>query len=369
VSRALAACIALALAAPAVVGCGGSAPEVESAPVELPPADPRAVRQFVRGIRLMSRGNDGAARRRFLRAVQIDEYLWEAHYNLGVLARRHGEMRLAIDRFDRARSIQPGASEPLLALAEARYAMGQKEQAGELLSAYVEAHPDAVDARVALTTMLREQGEYDDALEQAREALIREPSNVTALVEIGRIYRGREQYEVATLVLRKAADLAPDDASIHNELGLVALARGDTQAAFVELAQAIEKDESFTPARMNQGSVLLHSGDYEGAAAEYQAVLEIDPENLDARVALGAAYRGAGEHQRARREYRRVRERAPNHPAALFNLGVLRADFLNQRPQSRELFQHFLRVAPSNVPQREVAERYLREIPAPGGGG
>jgi hypothetical protein len=67
-----------------------------------------------------------------------------------------------------------------------------------------------------------------------------------------------------------------------------------------------------------------------------------------------------------------VLEAAPNHAAALFNLGVLKAEFLDQRPQSRALFQRFLTVAPSDVPQREVAERYLREIPASGrraGGG
>ncbi len=361
--------LALALSLSA---CGGSSPEVETAPVELPPADPRAVREFAAGVRLMQRGgrrNTQRARAKFERALQIDRYLWEAHYNLGVLDRRAGEMRSAIQHFEEARRVQPGATEPLLALAEARYAMAQRDEASELLSAYVESHPDAVDARVALTTMLRERGEHDDALEQAREALIRDPSNVRALIEIGRIYRAREQYDVANLVFRKALDLSPDNAAIHNDLGLVALARGDTQAAFVELARAIEIDARYAPARMNQGSVLLHAGDYEGAAREYRAVLQLDEEDLDARVALAAALRGGGEHGQAKRELDRVLQAAPNHPAALFNLAVLRAEFLDQRPQSRELFQRFLEVAPSDAPQREMAERYLREIPAPGGGG
>ena len=64
----------------------------------------------------------------------------------------------------------------------------------------------------------------------------------------------------------------------------------------------------------------------------------------------------------------------PNHPAALFNMAVLMAEFLDQRPQSRELFQRFLRVAPSSGRHREMAEQYLRDIPdpnapAPGDGG
>jgi tetratricopeptide (TPR) repeat protein len=117
---------------------------------------------------------------------------------------------------------------------------------------------------------------------------------------------------------------------------------------------------------MNQGSVLLQAGDWEGAAAQFEAVLDIDDDDLDARVALGICHRGQGDHRRARRAYERVLDDAPNHPAALFNLGVLKAEFLNQRPASRELFERFLRVAPSDAPQREMAERYLREIPAAG---
>jgi tetratricopeptide (TPR) repeat protein len=118
---------------------------------------------------------------------------------------------------------------------------------------------------------------------------------------------------------------------------------------------------------MNQGSVLLRAGDYRGAETEYRAVLAVDEEHIDARVALGVALRGLGQHPQARREYDRVLETTPNHPAALFNLAVLMAEFLDQRPQSREYFERFLRVAPSDSPQREMAERYLQEIPASGG--
>ncbi len=359
------------LPAPVSIGCGGSSGDVETTPAELPPADPRAVRAFRAGNRLMSRGRtraDRRALRRFREAVEIDPYLWEAYYNMGVLHRRRGEMREAIEALGHARRIQPGAREPLLALAEVRYAMGERDQAISLLDAFIDVDPDAVEIRVAYATMLREAGRYDDALEQAREALIRESSNVKALLEIGRVYRANEQFDVAELVFRKALDLTEEGsaarAEIHNDLGLVALARGDTQAAFLQFDQAVQLDSSNKSAHLNQGSVLLQAGDWAGAAAQFEAVLDIDEDDLDARVALGICHRGQGEHRRARRAYQRVLDDAPNHPAALFNLGVLKAEFLDQRPQSRELFERFLRVAPSDAPQREMAERYLREIPA-----
>ncbi|MFW6050290.1 MAG: tetratricopeptide repeat protein [Myxococcota bacterium] len=366
--------LAVSLAgAPCLLGCGGSGGEVRSQRRELPPPDPRAVRQFVAGVKHMGRpgrANERRAVAYFERALVLDANLWEAHHNLGVLARRGGRVRDAAEHFQAALEIQPGSRSTRLALAETRYALGDRSEASDLLEGLVERDPEAMEARVALATMLREQGAHDRALAHAREVLIRHPSNVHALAEVGRVYLARERHDVAALVFKKALTLLGDEnareaARIHNDMGLLELARGDTQLAFQHFAKAIEADPRYAPARMNQGAVLLKAGDYAGALAEYETVVELDPSHLDARVALGAALRGLGKHRQAGRQYQRVLKESPNHPAALFNLAVLRADFLNQRPRARLLFEKFLKVAPDGDPHRREATRYLEEIPAP----
>jgi tetratricopeptide (TPR) repeat protein len=367
--RALPACLASLLALTVAGGCGGGSPArpVETARRELPPANPEAVRKLVEADRVMERGGRGAEERAIAlleEALRLDPNLWEAHHDLGVIHRRRGELALSERHFDAARSIQPAAREPVLALAEVRRARGNRGGAASLLQTFARERPNDVQIRVALAALHREAGDYDDALEQAREALVREPSNVRALLEVARVYRARGQHDVAELVLRKALDLRPNDAAIHNDLGLLHLARGDTQAAFLEFARAVQIDPSYAPAHMNQASVLLRAGDYAGAKAEYDAVLRVRADDVDARVALAIALRGLGQHQDARRELERVLEARSSHPAALFNLAILRAEFLDERPQSRELFQRFLDTGAATSAQREVAERYLREIPA-----
>jgi tetratricopeptide (TPR) repeat protein len=364
--------LALALAgggAASLPGCGGATAEgggTSTTPSENDAIDPEALVAFQAGVRDLGRPGRRArdeAREHFEEALRLSPGLWEARYNLAYLDRTAGNLVAAAEGLEQARLIAPQSGDVLVALAEVRHALGDSAAASTLLRAYVGEHPDDLAARVALATLLREARDYDAALEQARETLVRDPRNVRALAEVGRIYRAREQLEVAELVFRKALELG-QSADVHNDLGLLELQRGDTQAAFEAFQRAIALDPTFSEAHENQGSVLLHAGDYAGAATEYRAVLERDPDDVEARVALGICLRGQGEHQAAMREYEAALERAPSHPGALFDAAVLRAEFLDQRPQSIELFQRFLAVAPGGVAQRELAERYVREITA-----
>ena len=358
--------VALALAG---FGCSGAAAEGGASTAPTPAdgsIDPEALVAFQAGVRELERSDRRAlaqARAHLERALSISPGLWEARFNLAYLDRRSGDLVAAAEGLEAARAVAPDSGEVLVALAEVRSELGDSAGAAELLRAYVRGHPEDRTARVALATLLRAARDFDGALEQAREALVRDPRDARALAEVGRVYRAREQAEVAELVFRKALDLG-ETAELHNDLGLLELSRGDTQAAFEAFRRAIALDPAFSEAHENQGSVLLHAGDYPGAAAEFRAVLERDAENVDARVALAICLRGQGEHQAAQREYEAVLELVPSHAAALFDYAILRAEFLEQRPQSLELFRRFLAVAPGEQPERTVAERYLREITA-----
>lgn len=349
----------------ALAACGGSVAEKKN-DTTLAPADPRAARVYLDGVKQMAHGKAGETRaaQSFEEALRIDPKLWEAHYNLGVLYRRRGETRKALPHFQRAHDMQRAAREPLTALAEARHELGERDAASELLAQYVKAHPEALEVRLALTSVLREGGHFDAALEAARECLVRDPANTRALLEVGRIYRAKGDHDVAELVFEKALALDGKNAQAHNDLGLLALARGDTQLAFDRFEKAVAADPAFAPARMNRASVLLRAGDYASAQSEYDKVLAVDAHQVDARVGLGVALRGLGKHAEAERAYEAALVDAPNHVAALFNLGVLRAEFLDRRPQARELFVRYLDLAANDDERRAQAERYLVQIPA-----
>lgn len=347
-----------------LAACGGGTAEVK--PVQTAkPADPQAARMYLDALKLMAAKDDASHDRAvagFEQALTLDPQLWEAHYNLGVLYRRRGELRKALPHFKAAHAAAPAAGEALIALAETEHALGERDEAADLLSQYIHDHPEANEVRTALTAVLREQGHFDDALARAREALVRDPANIAALLEVGRIYKAKGDLDVAELVFQKVLALDPKSATAHNDLGLLALARGDTQQAWGEFEKATGIDARFTPARMNKASVLLRAGDYAGARAEYAKVLEVAPDAVDARVGLGVCLRGLGKPQDAEQEYRKALESAPNHAAALFDLAVLEADFLNKKSDALPLFEKYLDVCASDDPAKASAEKYVREI-------
>jgi tetratricopeptide (TPR) repeat protein len=146
------------------------------------------------------------------------------------------------------------------------------------------------------------------------------------------------------------------------------LANGDDAQAFQAFSKATQEDPHDTTARLNMGSVLLRAGAYPKAAEQFRAILQVTPDDATAQVGLAAALRGeadakaAGKLEEARQLLEKVLDRDPHHVSALFNLGVLYADFLKKPADAKSYFTRFLSDAPSDHPARAEAERYLSAV-------
>jgi len=332
---------------------------------KLAPPNAEAVKLFVSGAEQLKAGTPKAlarAREQLEQAVARAPNLWEAHYDLGLALRKLDQLDPARASFLRARELAPDAPEPILALAECDLTRGDTGSAAALLEGFLARDPGHREARLSLSALYRARGDLDRALKHAREVLIRDPSETRALVEVGRVYRAQKELDVAELVLEKARAIDEKNAAIYNELGLLALDRGDTQLAFTQFAQASQRDARFAPAHMNQGSVLLKAGDFEAAERAYKAALVADAQATDAQIGLAIALRGQGKHKEAKAHYERVLREEPNHLAALYDLAVLNADFLDLRQEALALFERYLTLAPTGDAQRPLAQRYLEDI-------
>ena len=120
-----------------------------------------------------------------------------------------------------------------------------------------------------------------------------------------------------------------------------------------------------TTARLNMGGVLLHAGAYAKAEEQFRAILQVSPEDNEAQIGLAAALRGQSDAkspaklEEARQLLTKVLDRDPHNIGALFNLGVLYADFLKKPAEATPLFQRFLSDAPGDHPSRAEAEKFI----------
>ncbi|MET0343451.1 MAG: tetratricopeptide repeat protein [Polyangiales bacterium] len=300
------------------------------------------------------------------KAVARDPSLWQAHHDLGVLALRRGDEPAARTHFGEAHTRAPDAVEPALALAAV-----DPERADKLLVEVLARVPDHHAARLTHAAVLRARGDFEGAAREARTVLHAQPTALAPLLELARAEHGAKRSKLAALVLERAETVAGPRAAIENERGLLALDGDDAQAALDHFTRATELDARFVPAHVNRAALLLRGGDATAAERAYRAALKVlesaggEPggsSEPDVRVGLGVALRAQNQHRAARREYERVLAAHPDHPAALFDLGVLLAESLDERKQAIAPFERYLASTPASAPHRARAERYLEDL-------
>jgi tetratricopeptide (TPR) repeat protein len=372
--RALASALSVCGAASlALVACGGGA-VVAKAPVAattaLPPANPQAVGKMVQGVQAAKDGSRDRAIALLREAIVLDRGLWEAHYDLGVVLVGAGDLAGAEDELRTASKLAPDAEEVVIALGELRRRRGENKDAADGLGDFLQDHPNAIDARILDVTALRDSGQLDLALKQAQEVLVRKPGDAGALAELALTHLAKGERDTASLLAKQALDANPKSAPAERATGLIALGAGDDAAAFAAFSKAAQLDPQDTTARLNMGAVLLRAGAYAKASDQYRAILQVSSDDASAQVGLAAALRGEADPQHpkkleeARVLLEKVLERDPHNVAALFNLGILQADFLKHVVEARPYFQRFLDDAPSGHPARADAERHVAQANA-----
>jgi tetratricopeptide (TPR) repeat protein len=168
------------------------------------------------------------------------------------------------------------------------------------------------------------------------------------------------------LVLAKAKELDEKDPAVYNALALLALKQGKAQEAFVRFDFATNLDPNYIDARFNKASVLLDAGDYSRAKSELEIIVDNKPDDYAAQVSLGVAHRGMKDYKTAQRIWEKVVDRAsrrdPARADAIFNLAILKSDFLEDVPGAKKMLEQYLQDAPGNHPKRQAADEKRKEL-------
>jgi tetratricopeptide (TPR) repeat protein len=334
---------------------------------------PAAQKEFDAALRAIRLGGPEAAetaRARLRAALKIDSGIWEAWYDLGVIAWREGEDDEAIEDFGKALSMNREHTPTLMARAEAFRRAGKKKDArGDYESALKlmeEDDPNRRDAAARLASLLRDAGDYDDAVEVLRETVRVSGTSARIYTELGQIYIAQKRLDLAQLVLAKALELDAKDPSVYNALALLAQRQGKSQEAFERYDQAVSLDPNYIDARFNKATVLIDAGDYARAKTELSAIVEKKQDDYAAWVSLGVAHRGLKEFPEARKAFERVIKEAPKRSTprgdAMWNFTILKNDFLNDTAGAKTEVERYLQEAPTSHPKRQEAQTLCQQL-------
>jgi len=237
------------------------------------------------------------------------------------VARSRGQIRTALEGFERLAGEDPASVGAWRGLAECRHALGLYEEEGDALSGWLAAHPGASEPRTCRAEWLAFRGRLAEAESLLRAILEEDADDFRARADLGRLLDETGRREEARAAYRVLADFAATHV-VEDAPRLVALASayrglGGFEEAASALADAIEADRISVAARKALGDLLLEKYQAGDALREYRLALEIRADDPDLLAGLAQAYAFREQPFDCRRELARALAVNPSHVEAL----------------------------------------------------
>lgn len=244
------------------------------------PALPQAEQEVMKGVFQLKRRKSGSleqARRHFMRALELDPTLVDAHAQLASTYALLGQFRV-LPRGDANRR----------ARATANVALALDQTSAE--------------AYAALGYVAADEGNLPEAEEHFKRAMALDPFNANAphWYALTLAHSGRATEAVS--IIERARELDPLSPSIASDVGVVYLASGNRDGALAEFDRAIALDPSSAEPHLRVAEVFELDGQYSRALERYEQALRLSPLDYTARGSIALMNARLGLVEEARRE-------------------------------------------------------------------
>lgn len=237
----------------------------------------------------------------FERAIRLDSSYAVAYHQLGKCYMRLGQAQRAVDILLQVVRKRPNLGPARLDLGIALLAAGNTRSARKEFEQLHNLDPSNARALLGLAQCAFNEGDWHTALGQARAALSIGGSNFAALYLAGRAARlagdettAKESLDAAERVLQKSIEIQPDQPESHFLRGELNFVRGQLASALEHYRAADDRTDSSAPDKV------------------YLAFGEIFTQ-LDIWAKLGLCYQRLGKQDRAKEMGKRILARDPEH--------------------------------------------------------
>jgi len=287
--------------------------------------------------------------RKFNAALDADENLAEADYNLGVLAERQGKLPEAKQHYLTALKKKPSLRQATDNLAVLAQNAGDVPTALALYQDTLTRYPEDALSRARLAEIYRSAADHDKAMEFARAALVRDPRSLAAYKVMMRSYVDRKQFAMAKLVALRATKIDENDPELYYTVAMIFLQEGKPDDARLQLKRTLEIRPDYLPAHEMLAQLSLDAEDYVGAEEHLRRVLQADGKNAAAHLNLGVAYKGQGQYDKAMQEYDAAEKLNPELAAVSLNRAIILHRAKDAPERALELYKRYVATAGGEV--------------------
>ncbi len=258
-------------------------------------------------------------------AIRLEPGAPEPHYNLGLVLLRSGQLPQAITQLRQAAQINPDYAKAFNDLGNALLLAGQVPEAIEAYQRALQINPGFSAAHNDLGNALRGENRIPEALDQFETALAFDPDNAQAHFNRALVLQQTGRLPEAIAEYRTAVQLRPDDAASQAALDKALRLSGEVPGATAVVATGSTPPLDQAQSHYNQGLLLQQGGHLTEAATQYQQAIQLNPDDEKAHYNLGTALAQSGQFPEAAAQFQEVIRLAPNSVQARNNLAVVLA--------------------------------------------
>lgn len=289
----------LAVAAAALVACGGDSPEklLGSAKELLAKDDPKAAviqiknvlqenannaeARFLLGKALLASGDAAAATLELRKALDLRHPEAVVVPELARSMFIEGQYQRLTEQFGQTTLSDPLADADLKSTLALTYgSMGRRDQAQKAVEAALKAMPDYGPAKVFEARLQADTGDLDGALAAVDKQIGRTPQDHDAWQLKGDLLNyGKRDPEAALTAYRQAIAVKPNFVPAHSAVITLLLGKQDLPAARTQLAQLQKVLPNHPQTAYFAGNIALLGKDFDKAREIAQALLRVAPDN------------------------------------------------------------------------------------------
>ncbi|MGA9586758.1 MAG: tetratricopeptide repeat protein [Terracidiphilus sp.] len=311
-------------------------------------ADPNSAQlHYLTGLAYVDGGQTSDALSELQKAVQLDPHVLKPHLLLAYVLDRTGKRQEAEEQWRQAIAIDPkstialeGLSQDLLDrnafidvvvllrnvprteklsidLARAFGNLNMLDEARDVLTEALNAHPSSLPLSSALIVVLVKQVRFQDAINLAQHIADSNPNNVDAVVQLFRILVLTNHINAARPIGPRLLAQRPHDPEVLYLNGIVLRAVGDYPGAKTLLEQSVAADPNSPNSHYELGMVLVFLKDWAPARQELEKSIAMGAKEPQAHYQLALALRGLGETEQAQKEFKNYQDQKASDESKL----------------------------------------------------